>query len=184
LYGAANLPVKFHIYVCQMKIANYCPDEVNILSAGANAAATQGDHTAATAFYQALAKPLIFNPILVQSSSHSKDMKVIKHDIFQMNPKQSTDSDTQVHVKTANYYFRWNKECRYDWQDTATVGADITNPDTQLDQGYNSTTVRPTERIYLIVAAEDYSTSMIDAYDKGTNASYDIMVKNTYSRLR
>lgn len=184
LYGASQLPVKIHTYVCSFKNENLCPDELNTLSNSINPSTGVIDSVVASAFWQAMAKPLVVNPILVQSSNHAKDMKIIKHDVFQMSPKQNTDSDSVNHVKTVSYYFKWNKECNLRWGDTGQVAIDISTTGTQIDSGDNLTTVKASERIYLIVAAEDYSTSVSDAYTSNSNASYDIVVKNTWQRLR
>ncbi|KAL3138114.1 hypothetical protein ABBQ38_005344 [Trebouxia sp. C0009 RCD-2024] len=92
LVGALTVPMTFHIYLVQFKKDYLCPDVIQQLQTASPTSTSTAQYLAeATAFWQAMAKPLTYNPILVQSSGHMKDVKVLKHDVFHLEPKLSTE---------------------------------------------------------------------------------------------
>lgn len=130
------------------------------------------------AFWQGMAKPLLYNPILPQDSKHMKDMKILKQDTFHIDPKLSTEVDVVPHVKTVSYFERWNKELDFNWSHEGTVTMDATNT-TQQSFGENETSVAPRQRVYLIITCESFTNG---AWSVNTNGSYDIMVKHRHDR--
>lgn len=157
LVGALTVPMTFHVYLVQFKKSWLCPDVIqSLLTAPTSDLATTQYLAEATAFWQAFAKPLMYNPILVQNSPHLKDMKVIKHDVYHLEPKLSTEpaanegaAQTWPHVKTVSYFERMNRKVDYKWEDTGTVTSQVTNQ-TQVDQGDTLCTVEPLKRVYMI----------------------------------
>ena len=159
LVGALTIPMTYHVYMVQFKKDYLCPDVLDQLQTQSTTAATANYYAEATAFWQAMAKPLMFNPILVQNSSHSKDMKILKHDVFHLEPKLTTEpgsnegtSTAWPHVKTVSYFERMNRKLNYKWNDTAAIASNDTNA-TEVDIGDTRCTVQPKSRVYLIVAA-------------------------------
>lgn len=195
IFGALSVPMNVHVYIFKFKKDYLCPDIVNELPNSSSAEASTSYLTEAATFYQSLLKPMLYNPILVQNQTHLKDMHIIKHDKFHFEPKLSTEPNAQEggnnlpywpHCKTVSYFERWNKKCDYSWTDTGEVA--LTQAlGTQQDNGNNSTTVKPSERLYLMVMAEAFadpaSGNTATAFSNLRNASYDIMVKHKHERV-
>lgn len=190
LVGALTVPVTFHVYLVQFKKDYLCPDVIQTLSNSAQSNPSTAQYLAeATAFWQAMAKPLMFNPILVQSSNHMKDVKVIKHDVFHLEPKLSTEptanEGTAVawpHVKTVSYFERMNRKLDYKWNDTGTVALSDINQ-TMVDAGDTRATVEPSKRVYMILACEAFETNQTTAFSNVRNGSYDIMMKHRHEKV-
>ena len=192
LVGALSVPMNIHCYLVQFKKDYLCPDIINQLYTSSGTGAAGATYLQeATAFWQAMAKPLMYNPILVQSSSHLKDVKVLKHDVFRFDPKLSTEPGSQEgatavvwpHVKTVSYFERMNRTLNYKWNDSDLVSLAAGTPDVQQDVGDTRCTVRPKDRVYLIVAAEAFETNEGAAFSNVRNASYDIMIKHKHSKI-
>ena len=175
LYGALNVPITWHVYFLQFKKPWLAP----------NFSATTGsvDEIAERcAFWMSMTKPLLFNPILVQDQKHLRDVKIIKHDVFTIAPKGTTETVSSVtqfpHIKTVKYFERWNKLCNYAWNDVATVDAGNDNG-SQVSLGETRNVLEPTQRVYMVVACEAFTNG---SFVNTNNGSYDIMVKNCHER--
>lgn len=171
LYGALNVPITWHVYFVQFKKSHLAP----------NVASTDGtaDEIAErAAFWEAMTKPLLFNPILVQDQKHLRDLKIIKHDQFNIAPATSTETLVNPHVKTVKYFERWNKLCNYNWNDMSQV--DFSGADgTQASVGENRTTVQHQQRVYMLIACEAFTPGN---FSNTVCGSYDIMVKSCHER--
>jgi hypothetical protein len=189
LAGALTVPLTYHVYICQFKKDYLCPDVIQALSS--TTSVTNANYLSeASAFWQAFAKPLITNPILLQNSSHMKDVHVLKHDVFHLEPKLSTEpaanegtAVTFPHVKTVSYFERMNRKMDYSWEDTGGVALTPGTTGTQIDTGDVSCTVAPNKRVYLIVSCESFSTTPTAAFSTTRNGSYDIMVRHKHTRV-
>jgi hypothetical protein len=171
LYGALNVPMTYHVYFVQFKKAWLVP---NI-----DVASGSGDEIAErAAFWEAMAKPLLFNPILVQDQKHMRDLKIIKHDEFHMAPASNTETLVNPHVKTVKYFERWNKLCNYAWNDQVNVSF-ANDSGTQVSVGERRTTVQPTERVYMLVLCESFTNGI---FSNTRNGSFDIMVKSCHEK--
>lgn len=189
LVGALSVPLTYHVYLCQFKKDYLCPDVIQTLSTTTTPNNAQY-LSEASAFWEAFAKPLITNPILLQTSNHMKDVKVLKHDVFHLEPKLSTEPSanegtavTWPHVKTVSYFERMNRKCDYMWDEVASTAMTPGSTTTQLDQGDCACTVEPKKRVYLIVACESFSTTPTAAFSTARNGSYDIMVRHKHTRV-
>ena len=188
LVGALSIPITFHVYIVSFKKDYLCPDVMNTLTQTTTTTAASY-YAEAVAFWESLIKPMLYNPILVQSSPHLKDMKVHKHDAFHLEPKLSTEPQsnegaaaTWPHVKTVSYFERYNTKCDYKWDDNASVPLTGTG-DVQRDVGDVRCTVAPQKRKYLIVMAESFETNQSQTFNTVRNASYDFMIKHKHSRV-
>jgi len=174
LYGALTVPMTWHVYFVQFKKDYLAP---NFADTGTN-----DERAERAAFWQSIVKPLVYNPILVQDQKHLRDLKIIKHDQFHFSPKLSTEPATGAvaypHVKTVKYFERWNKLCTYAWGDEANVDMGNNNA-SQQSIGENRTTVAPKERIYMLLAAEAFTSG---GFTNNTNGSADVMIKNCHER--
>lgn len=171
LYGTTTVPMTWHIYFVQFKKSHLCP---NALSTDG----TADEIAERSAFWQSMAKPLLYNPILVQDQKHLRDLKILKHDQFHIAPAQTTETLPNPHVKTVKYFERWNKVCNYQWGDLAQV--DFSGADgTQVSVAENKTTVEHKQRVYMLIACEAFTPGN---FSNTVNGSYDIMVKNCHER--
>lgn len=192
LVGALSVPMNIHCYLVQFKKDYLCPDVINQLYTSSTTGTAGSQYLAeATAFWQSMVKPLMYNPILVQSSTHAKDMKVLKHDIFRFDPKLSTEPSSQEggvgtlwpHIKTVSYFERMNRTLHYKWNDSDLVSLAANTADVQSDAGDTRCTVQPKSRVYLIVSAEAFELNEAAAFSNVRNASYDIMIKHKHSKV-
>jgi len=171
LYGALNVPMTWHVYFVQFKKSHLVP---NALSTDG----TPDEIAERAAFWQSMTKPLLFNPILVQDQKHLRDLKILKHDQFNIAPAASTETLVNPHVKTVKYFERWNKLCNYQWGDLAQV--DFSGSDaTQQSVAENRTTVEHKQRVYMLIACESFTGGN---FSNTTNGSYDVMVKQCHER--
>lgn len=176
LYGCNLYPLTYKVYFVKLK-----KDYLHMTEATSGTWSGTPDELAErNAFWNAISKPLLFNPILPQDSKHWKDVTVLKSDTFHIAPKQSTESDTVPHVKTVSYFERWNADLNYAWQDEVTVASTATNA-TQIDLGETKTTVQHKDRILMLITCENFTTP--GSYSSTTNGSYDIMVKSRHDRV-
>lgn len=171
LYGALNIPIKWHIYFVQFKKSHLCPNSDST-------AGTPDEIAERASFWQSMVKPLLFNPILVQDQKHLRDLRIIKHDEFDMAPAATTETLVNPHVKTVKYFERWNKLCNYSWNDMEQV--DMSNADgTQIAIGETRTVLEHKERVYMIIACEAFTNGN---FSNTVCGSYDIMVKHCHER--
>jgi hypothetical protein len=192
LVGAVTVPMNIHCYLVQFKKDYLCPDVINQLYTSSSTGTPGSQYLQeATAFWQSMVKPLLYNPILVQSSTHMKDVKVLKHDVFKFEPKLSTEpqaqegygSATWPHIKTVSYFERMNRTMNYKWNDSDGVSLAAGVADVQQDAGDTRCTVEPKSRVYLMIAAEAFEYSDTNAFNNLRNASYDIMIKHKHTKV-
>jgi len=194
IFGALTVPMNVHVYIFKYKKDYLCPDIVNELPSQSSVEASTSYLSEAAAFYQSLLKPMLYNPILLQNQTHLKDITILKHDKFHFEPKLNTEATANEggtatlwpHCKTVSYFERFNKKCDYSWSDIGSVALTQANA-TQVDAGQNATTVKPTERLYLMVVAEAFESPISGAaqtaFSNQRNASYDIMVRHKHERI-
>lgn len=187
IYGALTVPQTVHVYFLKFKKGYLCPGE----------SLTTVENSEAAAFWQSMAKPLTYNPVAVQNQAHMKDVTVIKHDVYHFSPKLSTEQSASEastvlnpHIKTVNYFEKWNLQTKYDWSRTA--GVDLgTGMDTQVDSGDLSTTVQQEDRVFMVIAGECFSvknttgaaTPCVVSTTQSNAASFDLVIKNKHTRV-
>lgn len=177
LYGLAAYPLTYKIYFIKLKKDWLHPNPA--------VTGTTDEIAERNAFWECMAKPLTYNPILPQDSKHWKDVTVIKQDTFHIRPVAATNAgDTLPHVKTVEYFERWNMDCNYAWQDEGGVPLTATN-NTQTSIGEIKTTVEPKKRVYMMIQAESFVpfTNQQNTSASGLFPTYDLMVKNKHSKI-
>lgn len=179
LYGCNLYPLTYKVYFIKLK-KDYLHMSENVLLTAGQGSGTADEVVERNAFWNAISKPLLYNPILPQDSKHWKDVTVLKSDTFHIAPKLSTESDTVPHVKTVSYFERWNLDLNYAWQDETTIATTSTN-NTQIDLGETKTTVQHKDRVLMLITCENFTAP--GSYSSTTNGSYDIMVKCRHDRV-
>lgn len=169
LYNAINSPGKYMIEIVSFRDERLLPSAVNT---------TVADKAFATAFWQNLSKPYIYSPIVSQTPSLTKYMNVHKRLFILMDSKDSNET-VATNYKEVNVFHRFNKSCRYDWEQNDKM--DMFGPDIQTNIGDNQTDVKPSQRVYLLMRSLVTRPQVYPiVFDANKMASFDVSFRTCH----
>jgi len=175
-WGAVQKATKFYISLVRFTDKDLVPTH------GTYAVDLAAANTKRTDLFQSLIKTLTFNPISTTGGIFSKRMKVIKSLAFEIEPQQTTDSDTDPSVKSVSWSLKMNK--LLDFVEQADTLATITDTNDSGDYAQNTgnqvrAQVKPTSRHYLMIRASNYG---LDATESNLlTPSFDLSIKLYHS---
>jgi len=173
-YAPLQRPTKFSIELIQIHKTECCPfEEIPYGS-------TTPQRINATAFWQYMIKPYIFNPLDVLETSYRKYYRVIKRITFTMDPKETTES-VNTRMKEVNFFQRFNRVCNYNWEQSDRVALEVDEPAVNL--AVNKVTVTPRARIYLLIRALATKDSPDGGFNANRHPSFDIKLRTQHSSL-
>lgn len=175
-WGAVQKATKWYISLVRFTDKDLVPTH------GTYAVDLAAANTKRTDLFQSLIKTLTFNPISTTGGVFSKRMKVIKSLAFELEPQQTTDSDSDPSVKTVNWSLKMNK--LLDFVENADNLTSIVDTNDQADYVQNTgnqvrAQVKPTARHYLMIRSTNYG---LDATESNLlTPSFDLSVKLYHS---
>lgn len=175
-WGAVQKATKWYISLVRFTDKDLVPTH------GTYAVDLAAANTKRTDLFQSLVKTLTFNPISTTGGTFSKRMKVIKSLAFEIEPQQTTDSDSDPSVKTVNWSLKMNK--LLDFVENADTLTSIVDTNDQADYAQNTgnqvrAQVKPTARHYLMIRSTNYG---LDATESNLlTPSFDLSVKLYHS---
>lgn len=128
---------------------------------------------ATISFWEAVAQKVSKNPVCQQDGNALRNMKVLRSHTFTLNPKETSDK-TQTTYHQFDFYHKFNRRCRYNWQDQDTVNLQLDN-DAPVNQAVNKCSVEPKARLYLLVTGTSEYES--EAENKNKWPSYDVTMR-------
>lgn len=148
LWGCKSQPTKFVIELCQL-------DEDIQPSSVANADPAYVD------YWDSEFKPYIWNPSVTQIGYGVRRYKrVLDSRTVTINPTSTTETDADPHCKSLRFFWKLNRQCRYNWKDSITgfkTGAQTETNAVPVALGENQTQVDPKARLYLLIKAANWS---------------------------
>jgi len=134
----------------------------------------------ANAFWQSAVKPFACSPLDTGSVKYGRKMKVLHSQSFIMEPKESGEIGESNHYRNIEIFLRLNKVCRFDWDQNDRMG--LLDGTTQANVGSNRTTVKQTDRVFLMIRAQAGFHNVL-APEFSKHPSYDIMIRKKISQL-
>ena len=175
-YAPTSIPSNWDVSIVQFKddwlVPKYTFDAAQGgLNSTQQGAAVNGTdlQTDASNFWQWFLKPYVKNPIDTEATGSQYAKRVIFHRTvkWEMQPTLTITSDAAPKSKQVEIFWRPNRICQYDWQPTGGIGFDGAVGSYGVNAGNTSTTVRPRDRLYLIIRA---STNSIAPFGTANNA--------------
>jgi len=166
-YAPLTVPCRFQIDIVQITDTRLIPQT-----------GTVPDGTFHTSFWQAMLKRFIYSPLETGDPKYKKYLKVLHTTSFILNPKETTDATNTV-FRELNIFKRFNRTCKYDWQDQDKMNMLLNEGQINLD-GAMSTYVHPRARIFVMVRAQARNGT---AYSSNIHPSFDIMLRKRCSQF-
>lgn len=182
-WGAKTKAVRWSIQVLQP-----LDDEVNPYHWGTDIPM----NTVASQAWEEMMKQYTYNPIVRIDHNKCKSFKVIKNLSFIIEPISTTESDQDPHVKTINWFIRFNRVTMYD---KATISAtepvygtftvqDPVELKSAVDTANKasapySNIPRDKQNLILVVRCSDY-TATSTVFSSETHGSFDLDFKTKY----
>lgn len=191
LYGTLQRPTKYDIKLIKLKADRFVPrwDGTGYPQEN-NGNSNSDENKEHDSFWQAMAKPFVFNNLNDQPASHRADYTVLKSWNFIINPPENTETLVQPHFKECNLFMRMNRLQRYDWQPTTQqIGADINTGKWMAETSKLQPFLKPTERVYMVIRAlaasatpitVDSDANFSNCFDVNFHPSYDIVIKTQH----
>lgn len=162
LYGIKNGVTKYHVWLCQFKDRELCPDDETNLEYGGD---TVVPNEKRTMFYQSLMKPLTFNPIATTNNLYKSRVKVLRKQTIVLSDQEVQSSDTDPLNKVLSWFVKVNRTCDY-----TGLATNIVNPldvadqsDYTIQAGQQVSTRLPhRQRLYLMVFCTNYGLDTSD----------------------
>lgn len=178
LWGASHKGTHFYVQIVQVTENDLLPSHLIEASTSTQVTAER------TAFYQGLLKHLTFNPITSSSTIHSRKLKIIRTWKVEIDPAESSENDSDPHVKTLKISIPINRLVNYvQTSGFVTTGADFAEQaDYSINTGHQlSAQTDGRRRLYLMIRASNYGT---DADNTNVNTpSFDMVVRLTHKNL-
>lgn len=145
--------------------------------------------TRGTAFWQAMTKRLVYNPVEVGNDSLCrKYLRVLRSTTMYMNPKESTNPENTL-TKELNLFWKANRICNYaPFQDDLTKMANIPSDPTGADTDFQKPiadcepTVHWRSRVFLMVQAQS-TWVRSDAPTFSIHPSMDFVLRTKHTNL-
>lgn len=166
LWGTRTQPTKYDLCLCQFH-EDVCPVDGN------------NSDPNYVRFWDGLMRPFTYNPNISQPGyGETGKMRVLARKTVMIDPTESTEGDPDPHVKSVKMFYRFDRQCRWDWKDdvktTGYFDQDIITRDefNTSDVPYVlddfKSQVHPNARIFLMIRATKYVRS--DSYALQTTA--------------
>jgi len=165
-YAPLTIPCRFQVDIVQITDTRLVP--------GSTDSGTQFH----AAFWQAMLKRFIYSPLETGDPKYKKYLKILHSTSFILNPKESTEATNTV-FRELNIFKRFNRNCKYDWQDQDRMNMLVQEGQVNTDQTL-STTVHPRSRIFLMVRAQARNGT---AFSTNIHPSFDIMLRKRTSQF-
>lgn len=173
LWGAKARAVKYVIQVIKIDDEILDPWTVKAAAAGGTA-----DDNKYQAFWQSMVKPYAYNPIAYVDPKMKQKYKVLKTYSCIIQPTSTTESDADPHVKTLNWFMRWDRIIDYSQDSARFTGVnDVVNEADFLNEEakYGATTTDTKSKLFLLIRAQ--STFQSETVDNTNMPSFDLMVR-------
>lgn len=178
LYAPKNRPTRFLIQYVQLEDDWLCPDWTP--GTGLDSSTYVGERNA---FWNAMSKPWCNHPLNSQDPKLSKKLKVIRTVLdCVMEPKLTTepaqDATTTVgHMRTHVDFYKMNRKCVYDWNDSVQTYGDAVQMSYQQDKAINRSQVHPKARVFLMIRALSQYNNLTATLDPRFEPSFDLVLR-------
>lgn len=167
LWGCKSRSTKFTVQLVQYNDDTVIPHH------------TQVPTEKRTSIFQNIVKTKAYNPIASSAAGlHKKEYKILKSETFVIQPTSTTETDQDPHVKTVNWFLRYDRIIDYVEKATnlTTQGDTADQADFAINTGdQNNCYTSPKKRIYLLVMATNFG---IDAAETNADTpSFDLVAR-------
>lgn len=184
-WGQVQKPTKYSIMLCQFNEDVLPPD----LTTQTPAQQVYGDLTGnpnASEFWQSLVKHYSYSPLAKMDDGFNvKKYKILKSYTFNIDPTANYENDPDPHVKTMKLFFRFNRQCNFQWK-FANSGpqsaVQMNLPNWQQEDGENQCRVHPNARMFVMIRASDYTlkTAPTDTLTNVNTPSISYRLRSSY----
>lgn len=157
-WGQVQKPTKYSIMLCQFSEDVLPPDLIS------GSQYVYGDLTGngnASEFWQSLVKHYSYSPLAKMDDGYNKKKyKILRSYTFNIDPTATYESDPDPHVKTMKLFFRFNRNCNFQWKFSNSNPQSSTQmnlPNWQQEDGENQCRVHPNARLFVMVRASDFT---------------------------
>lgn len=181
LWGAKAKAVRYQIDIVQP-----LSDEVNPFHWGPGI--PMG--TAAAQAWEEMIKQYTFNPISRIDHYIKRNFKTVKSMSFIISPTSTTESDADPHVKTVDWFMRFNRMVNFDKVTrnsdgvyTLQTAADLKSANAEEMRTAHDTSEIPRDKqcLILLIRASDYSAPQ--EFSNNIHGSYDIDFRTKFTSL-
>lgn len=163
-YCPTTKPTRIQIDLCQLKDTRLVPTTGTV----------DQFHVA---FWQAMAKKFVKNPLESNSTDMTKWLKIIDSKSFILEPKETTEVQN-TNMREVNLFYRMNRLCRYNWNQNDIVN--MGTNDQPVNAANNSVQVHPRARIFLMIRG---ISGFATAQTSTLHPSYDIILRKSHSQF-
>lgn len=130
------------------------------------------------------------NPIATSNNMAPPAIRTLKKYVFDLDPIDSSDGDSDPHVKRVNLFHRWNRNFRFDWS-TDAAGTylfpdDYDDPTKNASEDIIGTIHTQPEfmkDIFVVLYATNYESNLDTVSANTTSASFDISARTSWAKV-
>lgn len=177
LYGQKNYPTQYRVMLVQFDEDTVPIFDNSVDVTTADLAAGYDTRTSSGVFWLNWWRKIAFNPDSKSVQGNTTGMRVLYNRYIDLEPGDNNDNDTAPHMHRMRLNIDWYRRLNYRWEITEsgitaggaapTAGYDVRTNDLRMD-------VEPKARVYLLVAATNYTVNTTAASATYSNASNDI----------
>lgn len=184
--------MKFNLWGAKGKSVRWFIDFVKPVSEGCNPfsyAAGTPFSTACDSQFQEYLRPKCVNPLSTANDMSPSGWRIIKRHVYDIDPIDLGEVDTDPHVKQVTLFNRWDRLIRFDWTVSTTDESALTFVDASKnvsESGVTYSAVRPEEDkdIFVIICGTNYGPYNVNAEaSNGVDGSFDMTFRSSWSRL-
>lgn len=169
LYGARAQTTKFTVSLIQMNDRTFdvreIPPYTGAIQPAFNATWYQSQRDRSTqnnfnAAMQEMVHPLVFHPLSSAGATAIKPFKTLMKRSYIIGPDTDVNTDDSQPNLLVKFFHRLNRICKYGWDDTPTLGNDVTVDAPNYNLFYNPQVkgyAHPKAKLYIMVTAQAYT---------------------------
>lgn len=139
--------------------------------------------------FQEYLRPKTVNPISTANDMSPSGWKIIKRHVYDIDPVDLQEGDSDPHVKQVTLFNRWDRMLRFDWTVSTTDEAGLSFNDptkniTETTVGYSAVRPQDTRDVFVIICATNYVPFAANAVSSNaTDPSFDMAFRSSWARL-